>query len=43
MIGGLAVFARVAAWEPMPDDDRQWVIDAMKTVPGVVGVYHFVD
>lgn len=43
MIGGLAVFARVAVWEPMPDDDRQWVIDAMKTVPGVLGVYHLVD
>jgi hypothetical protein len=37
------VFARVAVWEPMPDGDRQWVIDAMKTVPGVLGVYHLVD
>ncbi|OIJ24002.1 hypothetical protein UG56_024880 [Nocardioides luteus] len=30
-------------WEPMPDDDRQWVIDAAKTVPGVLGAYHLVD
>jgi hypothetical protein len=29
------LIARVAVWEPMPDDDRQWVIDAAKTVPGV--------
>jgi hypothetical protein len=38
-----ALFARVAIWEPMPSDDRQWVIDAMKEVPGVVSVYHLVD
>lgn len=37
------MFARVAVWEPMPDDDRQWVIDAAKTVPGVLGAYHLVD
>jgi hypothetical protein len=37
------VFARVAVWEPMPDDDRQWVIDAAKTVPGVLDAYHLVD
>lgn len=24
------MFARVAVWSPMPDDDRQWVIDAAK-------------
>ena len=35
--------ARVAVWEPMPDDDRQWVIDAAKTVPGVLDAYHLVD
>jgi hypothetical protein len=37
------MIARVAVWEPMPDDDRQWVIDAAKTVPGVLDVYHLVD
>lgn len=37
------MFARVAVWEPMPDDDRQWVIDAAKTVPGVLDAYHLVD
>jgi hypothetical protein len=36
------MFARVAYWEPMPDDDRQWVIDAAKTVPGVLDAYHLV-
>ena len=37
------MIARVAAWEPMPDDDRQWVIDAARTVPGVLDAYHLVD
>jgi hypothetical protein len=37
------MFARVAVWEPMPDDDRQWVIDAAKTVAGVLDAYHLVD
>lgn len=37
------MFARVAVWEPMPDDERQWVIEAMKTVPGVLSAYHLVD
>lgn len=37
------MFARLAVWEPMPDDDRQWVIDAAKTVPGVLNAYHLVD
>ena len=37
------MFARIAVWEPMPDDDRQWVIDAAKTVPGVLNAYHLVD
>jgi hypothetical protein len=27
----------------MPDDERQWVIDAAKTVPGVLSAYHLVD
>ena len=35
--------ARVATWEPMPTDDRQWVLDAVKSVPGLVGAYHLVD
>jgi hypothetical protein len=37
------VIARVAVWNPMPVDDRQWVIDAAKTVPGVLDAYHLVD
>lgn len=37
------MIARVAVWEPMPDDDRQWVIDAAKSVRGVLGSYHLVD
>jgi hypothetical protein len=37
------MFARIAVWEPMPDDDRQWVIDAAKSVPGVRGAYHLLD
>ena len=27
----------------MPDDERQWVIDAAKTIPGVLNAYHLVD
>ena len=37
------MIARVARWEPMPDDDRGWVIEAAKTVPGVRDAYHLVD
>ncbi len=37
------MIARIAVWEPMPDDDRQWVIDAAKAVPGVRDAYHPVD
>jgi hypothetical protein len=37
------MIARVAVWEPLPDDDRQWVLDAAKTVPGVLDAYHLVD
>src|SRR5687767_10243680 len=37
------MIARIAMWEPMPDDDRQWVIDAAKSVPGVLDAYHLVD
>jgi hypothetical protein len=37
------VIARVAVWKPMPVDDRQWVIDAAKTVPGVLDAYHLID
>ena len=37
------MIARIAVWEPMPDDDRQWVIDAAKSVPGVLDAYHLVD
>lgn len=38
-----ALFARVTVWEPTPDDDRQWVIDAAKAVPGVLNAYHLID
>jgi hypothetical protein len=37
------MIARVAVWEPMPDDDRDWVLDAAAGVPGVHGAYHLVD
>ncbi len=37
------MIARIAVWEPMPDDDRQWVIDAAKSVPGVLDAYHLLD
>ena len=37
------MFARIAVWEPMPGDDRQWVIDAAKSVDGVRDAYHLVD
>ena len=37
------MIARIAIWEPMPGDDRQWVIDAAKTVIGVRDAYHLVD
>lgn len=37
------MFARIPFWEPMPADDRQWVIDAAKTVPDVLNAYHLVD
>lgn len=37
------MIARIAVWEPMPADDRQWVIDAARGVPGVRDAYHLVD
>jgi hypothetical protein len=37
------VFARVAVWEPMPTDDRSWVLEAARSVPGVRETYHLVD
>ncbi|GCB42828.1 hypothetical protein [Streptomyces sp. NL15-2K] len=37
------MIARVAVWEPMPTDDRDWVLDATATVSGVHGAYHLVD
>ena len=37
------MIARVAVWEPMPTDDRQWVMDAAKAIPGVLNAYHLVD
>src|SRR3954447_18186662 len=37
------MFARIAVWEPMPEDDRRWVIDAAKSIAGVRDAYHLVD
>ena len=37
------MIARVAVWEPMPTDDRDWVLEAAASVPGVHGAYHVVD
>jgi hypothetical protein len=37
------MIARVAVWEPMPNDDRDWLIDATRDVPGVRAAYHLVD
>ncbi|WP_326722097.1 hypothetical protein OHT59_24430 [Streptomyces sp. NBC_00243] len=37
------MIARVAVWEPMPTDDRDWVLEAAATVPGVHGAYHLID
>ena len=37
------MIARVAVWEPMPTDDRDWVIDAIAGIPGVRATYHLLD
>ena len=37
------MFARVAVWEPMPTDDRSWVLEAAQAVPGVRETFHLVD
>jgi hypothetical protein len=37
------MIARVAVWEPMPTDDRDWVLEAAADVPGVHGAYHLID
>jgi hypothetical protein len=37
------VIARVAVWEPMPTDDRDWVIDAIAGIPGARAAYHLLD
>jgi hypothetical protein len=37
------MIARIAVWEPMPEDERQWVLEAAKSVPGVLDAYHLVD
>jgi hypothetical protein len=37
------MIARVAMREPMPTDDRDWVLDAAATVSGVHGAYHLID
>lgn len=30
-------------WEPMPTDDRDWVIEATAEILGVHAVYHLID
>jgi hypothetical protein len=37
------VIARVAVWEPMPTDDRDWVVEAATATPGVRATYHLLD
>ena len=37
------MIARVAVWEPMPTDDRDWIIDAIAGIPGVRATYHLLD
>lgn len=37
------MIARVAVWSPVPEDDRQWVIEAARSVTGVLDAYHLVD
>ncbi|MGY1745001.1 hypothetical protein [Blastococcus sp. SYSU D00695] len=37
------MFARVAVWEPMPTDDRSWVLEAARSVPGVRETFHLRD
>jgi hypothetical protein len=37
------LIARVAVWEPMPTDDRDWVVEAAASVPGVRATYHLLD
>lgn len=34
---------RIATFETPPADDRDWVIEAVRTVPGVRATYHAVD
>jgi hypothetical protein len=42
-VKGATMLARVAVWEPMPTDDRSWVLEAAKSVPGVRETFHLVD
>jgi hypothetical protein len=37
------MIAQVIEWETMPVEDRQWEIDAAKSVEGVLNVYHLVN
>ena|SRR5947209_8565475 len=34
---------RIARFDNPPPDDRDWVIDALRTVPGVRAAYHALD
>ncbi|MEC3914438.1 hypothetical protein [Nocardia sp. CDC160] len=37
------MIARIAVWEPMPDDDRSWVMQTVSAVDGFVAAYHLRD
>ncbi len=37
------MLVRIATFNTPPADDRDWVIDALRTVPGVRAAYHVVD
>ncbi|MEC3953842.1 hypothetical protein VMT65_12460 [Nocardia sp. CDC153] len=37
------MIARIAVWEPMPEDDRDWVMEAVSAVDGFVAAYHLKD
>lgn len=37
------MIARVAVWEPMPTDDRDWVLDSAADVAGLRAIYHLRD
>jgi hypothetical protein len=38
-----AMLVRIATFNAPPADDRDWVIDALRPVPGVRAAYHALD